>query len=348
MSTPTTLSAQRRRRRYIGMLVVVVLMAVGWSALWKYTADKTEQTIAGWLAREAQAGRTYTCGSQTVGGYPFRIEVLCQPASAVLRSTVPPLEFKTGKVHVAAQIYQPDLLISEFAGPFTIGAPGQPPSMIANWSLAQSSVRGTPEAPERVSLVFDNPILDQANPAQPMLRAQHIELHGRLAGGSVNRNPVLDLAVRLDDASVPAAGPLAVQPIDADIAMRLTGLKDFAPKSWAARFREIQAAGGQIEITQARVEQGETLAIGSGTLTLNANGRLEGQLNLAVAGLESFINAVGAATRQQTGFGFTIGLGLLGGNAKVEGRPAIALPLRFHDGGMFFGPIKIGDAPALF
>ena len=37
------------------------------------------------------------------------------------------------------------------------------------------------------------------------------------------------------------------------------GLKDFAPKPWPERFREIQAAGGRLDFTQSRVQQGETI-----------------------------------------------------------------------------------------
>jgi hypothetical protein len=169
-----------------------------------------------------------------------------------------------------------------------------------------------------------------------------------MAEGSAANNPVIEIVLRLGQASVPAAGPLAVVPIDADINMVLRGLSDFSPKPWPQRFREIQAAGGRIDIASVRVRQGDTIAVGSGALTLNIKGRLDGQINVAVAGLESFINAYSAANRQRAGFSLTLGLGLLGGNTSVEGRPAIALPLRFNDGTIFLGPIAIGQTPALF
>ena len=63
--------------------------------LWYYAAGKAEAAIDGWRAREAKAGRIYTCGSQTIGGYPFRIEVNCDKASALFRSNQPPVEIKT-------------------------------------------------------------------------------------------------------------------------------------------------------------------------------------------------------------------------------------------------------------
>ena len=67
-----------------------------------------------------------------------------------------------------------------------------------------------------------------------------------------------------------------------------------------------------------------------------------------MAGLEAFIDQVAAANKQKLGFTVSIGLGLLGGNAKVEGRRAIAMPLRVSDGVMLLGPITIGETPALF
>jgi len=141
---------------------------------------------------------------------------------------------------------------------------------------------------------------------------------------------------------------MAVVPIDAEIDMVLRGLKDFSGKPWPQRFREIQQAGGTIEIRNARVQQGDTVAVGTGTVTINERGKLDGQVNLTVAGLEAFINQVAAANKQKLGFTVSIGLGLLGGNAKVEGRRAIAMPLRIADGVMLLGPIKLGEIPALF
>lgn len=339
---------RRRNRHYLVLTLLVLALAVGWIALWYYAADRGQAAVEGWRAREAKAGREYQCGKQDVGGFPFRFEFICDRATAIFHDAKPPLELKTAGIHVAAQIYQPNLLITEYAGPLTIGNRGQAPTMTLKWSLAQSSVRGTPAAPERVSIALDQPLLENANPAGVMMRAKHIEIHGRLAEGSAANRPVIEIVLRTEQLSAPSAGPLATVPINTDISATLRGLDDFAPKPWPARFRELQANGGRIEIAKARFEQGQTLAIGSGTLSINPRGRLDGQINMAVAGIEAFINAVGAATQQRTGFGFTLGLGLLGGNARVEGRSAIALPLRVNDGAVFLGPLKIGEIPPLF
>ncbi len=365
-----------RNRRYITVLILFVGLVGGWSLLWYFAAAKAEATINGWREREAKSGRVYSCRSQSIGGYPFRIEVSCDRATAVFRSNYSPLEIKSTSILVAAQIYQPTLLVSEFHGPLTIAAPGKPPDFVLNWKLAQSSVRGTPAAPERVSLVFDRPVLDRMNDntAQHLLQAKHIEIHGRIAEGSVASRPVIEIVLRLDHASAPIVHPAAEQPLDAEITGLLRGLHDFTPKPWPVRLREMQAAGGQIDITQARVQQGETIAVGAGSLSLNQSGRLEGQLRVTIAGIESFLNSIGAqqivqasptvdklagaldrlapglgsVARQQASSNIAAGINLLGEQTTLEGRRAVTLPLRFNDGAVFLGPVPIGVTPALF
>ena len=74
-SGPMPSSARRRRVKYIATLILFVALIGGWSWFWHFAAGKAEETAAGWRAREAAAGRVYECGSQTIGGYPFRYEI---------------------------------------------------------------------------------------------------------------------------------------------------------------------------------------------------------------------------------------------------------------------------------
>jgi len=370
-------SARRRKRRYIGTLILFLALVGGWSYLWYYATGKAEVAIDRWRAREAKAGRIYTCGSQSIGGYPFRIELTCDKAAAVFRGNQPPVEIKTSSILVAAQLYQPTLLISDFYGPLTIADLGHEPTIIVNWKLAQSSVRGTPSAPERISLVFDQPVVERinGNNRQSVLKAQHIEVHGRLAAGSVTNKPIIETVLRLRAAAAPELHPAAAMPIDADITTLLRGLNDFSPRPWSARFRELQAVDGRVDITQARVQQGDTIAVGDGTLSLNTSGRLQGQLRVTVANIEPFLAAVGTpqvvknspdmdrlsgaldrllpglgnvARQQATSSNLSLGINLLGEQTTLEGKRAVTLPLRFDDGSVFLGPIWIGNTPAMF
>ena len=74
-------------------LGLVVLLAIAWTALWFYASGRAETEIAAWRAAERQAGRLQNCASQSIAGYPFRIEVRCGGASFELKGT-PTLQLK--------------------------------------------------------------------------------------------------------------------------------------------------------------------------------------------------------------------------------------------------------------
>jgi hypothetical protein len=276
---------------------LLALLALGWSAFWYVASSQIGSQFEQWKQREAKAGRVYDCGQLWVGGYPFRVEVQCSKARAILAaqtSSQTEIEARVATIRAVAQVYNPKLLIAEFDSPATLTPQGQQ-SVLAKWTLAQASVYGLPEEPERIALVFDGPVLDRVVSAvqSPFVRAKHLELHGRIVEGSVNDHPVVDAALQLDAASAPGIHPLAAEPFDLVMQVRLRGLANFAPKPWPDRFREIQAAGGTVEIANFRVQQGDIIAVAAGTLGINANGRLDGELKMTVAGIEKLIPALG-------------------------------------------------------
>ncbi len=372
----TSQSVRRRKRRFIGLIVVLLALAGGWSAFWFYAAHQAEQRIADWRAREAKAGRVYTCGRQTLAGFPFRVEVDCAPAAVRFKSGGVPVTVETKRSIVVAQIYSPDLLIAEVTGPLTVAEAGKAPELVANWKEAYASVGGNPLAPQRVAIVLDNPTLARADGGaqETLLKADHMEIHGRIVGGSVWHKPVVELALSMKQAALPVVHAAAAAPVDGEIVATLNGLDDFTPKPWPERFREIQKNGGSIEITRSRLTQGQTLAVGAGTLSLTPDGYLQGKLTVTAAGLEHFLNAIGAGmtvqkspemdkvagfldklspglgdvARQQVGSHLSFGVKAIEGNSKLEGKPAVTLPLNFDRGAVSLGPIPLGQTPKLF
>ena len=107
--------------------VLVLVLAVGWSAFWFYAASQVDVQFDAWRAREAKAGRSYECANRSVAGYPFRLEVRCadpvisltaQTAEQVAHRT--PLTMRLKEILAVAQIYDPRLVIAEFTGPGTV------------------------------------------------------------------------------------------------------------------------------------------------------------------------------------------------------------------------------------
>jgi hypothetical protein len=395
MSDMTLAPRRRSLWRLFIMPVLLLAAALAWSAFWFYAASKVDETADAWRAREAKSGRIYDCAKRSVAGFPFRFEVSCSGASVALVSQTAgasqaPVTARLSEILVVGQVYDPKLLIAEFTAPATISGPDQL-SLTVNWSKARSSIVGLPAVPQRAAIVFDDPAIDRINASvqTPLARAKHIELHARLADGSALDRPMIETVLQIAGGSLPELHPLLAEPFDADVRTLLSGLKDFSPKPWPERFREIQAAGGHVEIVQSRIAQGDLIAVAAGTLGLSAGGRLDGELQMTVAGIEKVIPALGIdkvlqegvpqatldrvapgvktqdinnlmgalhraipglgnVVRQNANIGVAAGINALGKEATLEGKKARAFPLRFVDGAVFLGPLKVGQVPPLF
>jgi hypothetical protein len=397
---PDMTHTPRRRSlwRLFIMPALLLVAAAAWSAFWFFAASQADVQADAWRAQEAKSGRVYDCAKRSVAGFPFRLEVRCDGASVSLISQTAgqaaaqtPMTARLGEILVVAQVYDPKLLIAEFTAPATISDRGAQPSMIVNWSKARSSVVGLPAIPQRASIVFDDASVDRVDGSvqAPLARVKHVELHGRLVEGSATDRPVIETVLQVAGGSVHGLHPLLVDPFDADVRTMLSGLKDFSPKPWPERFREIQAAGGHVEIVQSRIQQGDLIAVAAGKLGLTAQGRLDGELQMTVAGIEKVIPALGIEkmledgvpqatldrvapgvktqdvnnllgaldraipglgkmVKQNANVGVAAGINALGKEAVLEGKKARAFPLRFVDGTVFLGPLKVAQIPPLF
>jgi hypothetical protein len=385
MSLPTRESPTKRRRPWLiaTPLVLVIVLAAGWSVFWFYAARQANIGIADWHAREAKAGRDFTCASQTIEGFPFRLEVRCADPGLELQNLNPAITLTAKSATVLAQVYDPTLLIGEFAGPLTIGETGRAPTMSANWTLGQMSVRGPPGAPERASFVLDNPEFARTARAtmESVAAAKHLELHGRLLDRVPNENATVEIALKLNGGTAPILHQALTQPTDADIDAVISGLRDISPKPLVAHLRELAASKGQIDIRQVRISQGDILAIGSGALTLTPDGLLDGRVTMTIAGLDKLITllgldqmmtqymaqrgggmtmdkisssldrilpGLGGAMRNNSGSIAAAGISMLGEPRDLEGRKAISVPLRFAAGTVYLGPLEIGRMSPLF
>jgi len=387
-----------RRRPLWGLFIAPVLLliaAVAWSVFWFFAASQVDVQADAWRAREAKSGRVYDCGRRSVAGFPFRLEVRCDNPSVSLFSQAAGtalMNAHLGQIMVVAQVYDPKRLIALFTGPATITNGSDPSSSLAvNWRLGEASVYGLPSVPQRGALVFDAPTIDRntGSAQTPVARADHVELHGRLVDGTPADHPVIETDLQVNGGSILGAHPMLAEPFNADVDTRLAGLKDFTPKPWPQRFREIQAAGGHVEIVQSRIQQGEMIAVATGTLGLTANGNIDGELQMTVAGIEKVIPALGLdkmleqgvpqstldrvapgvksqdlnnlfgaldraipglgkVVKQNANVGVAAGINALGKEATLEGRKARTFPLRFSDGAVLVGPLKVAQIPPLF
>jgi len=396
--TDFTLSPRRRPlwRLFIAP-VLVLIAAIAWSIFWFYAASQVDVQADAWRAQEAKSGRVYDCANRSVGGFPFRLEVRCDGATVTLVSqtaganTQAPITAKLGEILVVAQVYDPKRVIAEFTAPATVSDKAAQASYVVNWRLGRSSVFGLPAVPQRASIVFDDGAIDRLDGSTqvPLASVKHVELHGRIAEGSPADHPVIESVLQISEGSIKGLHPLLAEPFDADVRAMLSGLKDFAPKPWPVRFRELQAAGGHVDIMQSRIQQGDLVAVAAGTLGFSPAGCLDGELQMTVAGIEKVIPALGIdkmldqgvpqatldrvapgvktqdinnlfgaldraipglgkVVKQNANVGVAAGINALGKETVLEGKKARSFPLRFVNGAVFLGPLKVAQIPPLF
>ena len=215
-----------------------------------------------------------------------------------------------------------------------------------------------------------------------LFAAKQADFEGRMAAGAPNDHPVIEATLKLTGATAPTLHPLTAAPIDVDFDAVLRGFKDLAPKSWADRFREMQAAGGGVEIKSLRFTRGDAIVVGAGTLSVNAHGKLDGVIRVAIVDLEHIVpllgidrligqgldrlagadlsagQGLGALDRLMPGLGAAVretanaslieNIKKMGQPATVDNKPAVMLPLRFADGSIYLGMLRLGEAPPLF
>jgi len=389
LRNPAAAARRRRRGRWrAAAIAVMVVVALGliWSWLWYYTAAIADRTLAGWVERETAAGRLYSCASQTLGGFPFRIEVHCADAVAEVNAQRPPFTVRAKDVLVTTQVWHPTLMVSDITGPLTYADSDQPPSLTANWSRAQVSVLGPPPDSQSVSFKLDGVHVDRVGAgggdAALLFKADHADIQGRLIDGSARNNPVVEAVLHVVAAAAPTLHRAVAQPTNADIDVVLRGFKDLSTKPWAVHFREMQAAGGNIEIKYLRMAQGNAVILGSGTLTVNAQGKLDGLIRVAIVGVEEIVPLLGideligrgvdrlagaagapaqglgaldrlvpglsAAVRTSANASVIENIKKMGQPTEIDKKPAILLPLRVADSAIYLGMVPLGTVPPLF
>ena len=380
-------TAPPRRRRRLWLFVVplaLVLLAGGWTLLWFYAADIAGNAEAAWIAREAAVGRFYACGKQSIGGFPFSIVSSCDQASATFKTTNPPFDLHAANIAFSAQVFRPTVLNGEITGPVTLADPGRPPVFAANFSGAHISLFGLPPEPEAITVTVQKPQLDRVlGPGSGRIfQADAVDVTGRIISGSARRNPVIEATGRFSSATAPTFHPLLAEPLHGNVDFVLRGFSDFSPKPWPALFREMAASGGGIEIKLVRLDRPDAILIGTGNLTVNAQGRLNGAIQVSVVGIDTIIPLLGidqligqgidrltggsgsadqglsALDRLMPGLGGVVrqsaassvleNIKKIGKPTEIDKKPALALPVRVDDGVIYLGLIPLGIVPPLF
>lgn len=355
-------SAPRPRRRLILLPVVLLfLIAVLWSGAWFWAAHYAGTMVDRFLAHEAAAGRRYACAERHIGGYPFRIEIRCDKPTADIAAAGGPLQASAESFLAVAQVYDPNHVIGELAGPLRIGRYGDVPPLEINFRLAEASLVGLPVRQmglppgipglpgefERASLVIEAPVASSSESGtdQRILTADRLALHLRRSPGAPAGS--YDVAASAGNLSSPALAVIGGGPLDADIRLGTTGITDLSPRIDAARLRGFADAGARLNVSSLRLKAPSFVAQGAGELGLDAQGRPAGRLDVTANGVQALL---GSLMPRAGTFGGIVGAGLnfLGKPAELDGKPATTFQVTITDGDLRVGPLRLARFAPLY
>jgi hypothetical protein len=354
---PSVQRVGRSRRGLFLPYILLALLVAAWSAGWFWIRDRAAHEIDGWTAREAAAGRDWTCADRALTGYPFRIELRCS-AVTLERSDG---RFRLGPLTAVAQIYQPRLVLFESPGPFHVEQGGLTGD--ASWGALQGSFHGAADGFTRASMIIDGPkvTVTGSDPGPIAVSGRHLELHARPSPGRFEAEGAVDVSLQLAQARVPQLDALTGTADAADLSLdatltQATVLRTGPVPRELERWRQ---AGGHLDLTALSLSKGAQRVQAKGTFALDGAHRPAGQLDLRAAGVDALVGSiVGQRFGSERGalVGQLVG-GLLGLSRRPDpdvpsaGVPLKTLPpLRLVDGRLIFSGFPIPNVflPALY
>lgn len=221
-----------RKILVLGILVFLVMGA--WAAGWFWAAGQVRQQVANLAENDAETAPRLTCGTLSVGGFPFRFDVACEDAK--LESGDETITVKGVRASVLA--YNPTHVLFFARAPYSMTNAFTGSSSRIDFDTLEGSVRvvtddlmkglgGTGWRVGRISLVVDgfawnDTVISDVLQAE----AGHLELQvADLPTGRDKAAGTAGLALALMARGLTAPG-LTIAKADAQLTATLTGLPD--------------------------------------------------------------------------------------------------------------------------
>lgn len=331
--------APRRLGLYLPFVVLGVFIA-GWSILWFFAAHKAGDIADGFIAREAERGRTWTCPDRKVGGYPFRLEISCASPQFVFRGQDgQSREGSLGALSLHGRILSPGHFIAVLGSPLIAREDGVTAIEI-DWKTARASARAGIESVSELSFEFVEPTLAIGPGDRQDIKAlaKHVEMHIRRSPGEVAGT---DFVARVENLTFAPLDRLTGSPEPMRVEFQATapGLVANPRVPFQQIVEQWRLGGEQARVVVLKANKGKAEIDLSGALSLDTERRIQGNLQGRAKGLDALTARLG----RRSG-GFDIG-GLIG---QLSGGQGLPVALTFQDGLVRFGPFPLAELRPLY
>jgi hypothetical protein len=334
-----------KHRWPIALLGLLVVLAVGSFAAWRWVEGRMQQALGTFQTRMAAEGWTVTVGATARAGWPLAAELVLDDVSFAANGTALPLAagYAATRVRLRLSLRDPGAAQILLEGPQTVQFGTASPRTFTAETLTLTVPLTPGRPPERFglqgsSLRFGAPL--------DGLMVGLLEGQVEWPGGRLS-----DLRVSAEAITLPPAmhSPLGPHIASATAEAEFAGMVPQGATSPAAAAAGWRDSGGAITLRRIAVGWGSLGVSGEATVRLDAALQPEATARLRLVGLAETLSALAdahliAPRAAQTA---RIVLALMTHPAKDGEAPGVELPLTLQDRRLSLGAIPLGSIAEL-
>jgi hypothetical protein len=301
----------------------LLLLAAAWSLYWVIALNSIKAGFAGERGKLLESGITLSCGEETWGGYPFRFEWACKSPELIADISGQRYRVTASLIQLVALAYRPYHILTLFDGPADLSRNGELIGQ-ASFGRAISSIRDIDGEQPKLSIEIPNPAVAGKGGANRLL------LYARIKDGK------LELAADAENVSI--------TPPDAPPVTNLNA--SFRADTQAAPLLEGAPPEQPLFIRTLALSQDAKSVNASGELSLDAEQRLSGTINVATKDIDGVLDIVFPFLKMREQDRAALRSALAGSETQ---KPAAAnVSLRASGGTLFWGFVPLAKLEPLF
>ena len=340
------------KRLFLGPIILLVFIAVGYPAYWLYAASLSKTLLKDWVEQQQLNGFTIRHGDLDTSGFPFFIRLTLAAPSAAnsskgiswtsekLQLDLQPWDLRRFRLEALGlqNIRYGNLTGNEGLTVSTSGIKGvaviNKTGSLAALSVTVKDMR-IAEAEGRPLLHTSRILADLRRPDNPPRIHTHPSLEISAAAENIN-TPILQTTVLGDRIS--------------NIRIKAEFLGALSGRSLVEALSKWRQSGGTLEIHWLNMVWGALDLRANGTVALDPGMRPLGALTADIRGYEETLEALAEANliRRDLLPASRIALNLMSKLADTDRRRVLTVPVTAQNGGLYLGPIKLAKLPVLF
>ena len=321
-------------KRIIVLGAVVLLVIVLWSGAWFWAAGQAAAYVKTLETADGVTTPRVTCESFGIGGFPFGFDLTCTAATITLNDTT----VTVSGLKASALVYRPTFVLVFAQSPVTIADAFTGSQRRLDFTDAEASARLDGWRIGRVSLVVNAPVWNDVVLEDRLIaRADRLEAH--LIDVPARHDAKAGLAALAEYAEIDGliAPGLEIVSGKTTFEGEITNLPDdVRTYGDADLLKRWQTAGGKFALTGFKDDDVDSRFDVAGTLGLDAQGRIEGQLKLNSKGV---VERLGPLVPEQF-------RGLILGGQAADG--SYSQTVNIAAGVVFSGLVPAAVIPPLF